>query len=86
MFERIAELVIRRSRLVLVVAALAVALMGVAGAGAFGKLLGGGYDDPASSSTRAGIGRYGISEGGPGPVTRTGAPTASPYVNNSSEV
>ncbi|MFE5140640.1 MMPL family transporter [Streptomyces fagopyri] len=53
MFERIAELVIRRSRLVLVVAAVAVALMGVAGAGAFGKLLGGGYDDPASSSSRA---------------------------------
>ncbi|MFJ5273904.1 MMPL family transporter [Streptomyces sp. NPDC088358] len=53
MFERIAELVIRRSRLVLVVAVVAVALMGAAGAGAFGKLLGGGYDDPASSSSRA---------------------------------
>lgn len=52
MFERIAELVIRRSRLVLVVAVVAVALMGAAG-GAFGKLLGGGYDDPASSSSRA---------------------------------
>jgi putative drug exporter of the RND superfamily len=53
-FEGIAGLVIRRSRLVLVVAVVAVALMGVAGAGAFGKLLGGGYDDPASPSTRAG--------------------------------
>ncbi|MFF3001069.1 MMPL family transporter [Streptomyces sp. NPDC057950] len=53
MFERIAELVIRRSRLVLVVAVVAVALMGAAGAGAFGKLLGGGYDDPTSSSSRA---------------------------------
>jgi RND superfamily putative drug exporter len=53
-FERIAELAIRRSRLVLVVAVVAVALMGVLGAGAFGKLLGGGYDDPASQSTRAG--------------------------------
>ncbi|MEU7335579.1 MMPL family transporter [Streptomyces sp. NPDC007074] len=53
MFERIAELVIRRSRLVLVVAAVAMALMGAVGAGAFGKLLGGGYDDPASSSSRA---------------------------------
>ncbi|MEU1534662.1 MMPL family transporter [Streptomyces fagopyri] len=53
MFERIAELVIRRSRLVLVVAVVAVALMGAAGAGAFGRLLGGGYDDPASSSSRA---------------------------------
>ncbi|MEU3790288.1 MMPL family transporter [Streptomyces fructofermentans] len=53
MFERIAELAIRRSRLVLAVAVAAVVLMGVAGAGAFGTLLGGGYDDPASSSSRA---------------------------------
>ncbi|MGX9889224.1 MMPL family transporter [Streptomyces sp. NPDC002276] len=53
MFERMAELVIRRSRLVLVVAVVAVALMGVLGAGAFGKLLGGGYDDPSSASSRA---------------------------------
>ncbi|MET7301784.1 MMPL family transporter [Embleya sp. NPDC005575] len=53
MFERIADLAIRRSRLVLVVAAIAVVLMGAAGAGAFGKLMGGGYDDPASQSTRA---------------------------------
>jgi RND superfamily putative drug exporter len=52
-FERIAELAIRRSRLILVVAVVAVALMGVAGSGAFGKLLGGGYDDPASQSSRA---------------------------------
>nr|WP_217422739.1 MMPL family transporter [Streptomyces sp. 8P21H-1] len=48
-----AELAIRRSRLVLLVAALAVALMGAVGAGAFDKLKGGGFDDPASSSTRA---------------------------------
>ncbi|SED32809.1 MMPL family transporter [Streptomyces melanosporofaciens] len=54
MFERIAELAIRRSRLVLVVAVVAVALMGAAGSGAFTKLLGGGFDDPASQSTRAG--------------------------------
>ncbi|MFF0156097.1 MMPL family transporter [Streptomyces sp. NPDC005263] len=53
MFEHMAELAIRRSRLVLVVAALAVALMGVVGAGAFDKLKGGGFDDPASPSTRA---------------------------------
>lgn len=53
MFERLAEFTIRRSRLVLVVAVLAVALMGVLGAGAFSKLLGGGFDDPASESTRA---------------------------------
>ncbi|MEU5690096.1 hypothetical protein DEJ48_35610 [Streptomyces venezuelae] len=53
MFERIAELAIRRSRLVLIVAAVVVALMGALGAGAFGKLLGGGFDDPASESSRA---------------------------------
>ncbi|QQC93311.1 MMPL family transporter [Streptomyces alfalfae] len=53
MFERIAELTIRRSRLVLIVAAVAVVLMGVLGAGAFGKLLGGGFDDPASEASRA---------------------------------
>ncbi|MEU9191192.1 MMPL family transporter [Streptomyces sp. NPDC048484] len=53
MFERLAELAIRRSRLVLVVTVVALALMGVAGAGAFGKLKGGGFDDPASPSTRA---------------------------------
>ncbi|MGW3799032.1 MMPL family transporter [Streptomyces clavifer] len=53
MFERIAELAIRRSRLVLVVAAVVVALMGALGAGAFGKLLDGGFDDPASPSSRA---------------------------------
>lgn len=54
MFERLAELAIRRARLILVVAVVAMALMGALGAGAFGKLLGGGYDDPASQSTRAG--------------------------------
>ncbi|MFI6093008.1 MMPL family transporter [Streptomyces sp. NPDC051218] len=54
MFERIAELAIRRARLILVVAVVAMALMGALGAGAFGKLLGGGYNDPSSQSTRAG--------------------------------
>lgn len=53
MFERMAELAIRRSRLVLIVAVVAVALMSAVGAGAFDKLKGGGFDDPASPSTRA---------------------------------
>ncbi|AYN38592.1 MMPL family transporter [Streptomyces dangxiongensis] len=53
MFERIAELAIRRARLVLIVAIVATALMGALGSGAFTKLLGGGFDDPASQSTRA---------------------------------
>ncbi|GAA2098566.1 MMPL family transporter [Streptomyces albiaxialis] len=53
MFERIAELAIRRSRLVLIVTVVAVALMGVLGAGAFAKLQAGGFDDPSSESSRA---------------------------------
>ncbi|KAF2775020.1 MMPL family transporter [Streptomyces sp. OM5714] len=53
MFERVAELAIRRSRLVLVVAALAVVVMGFVGGGAFTKLLPGGFDDPNSQSSRA---------------------------------
>ncbi|MFJ5260799.1 MMPL family transporter [Streptomyces sp. NPDC088387] len=55
MFDRIAELAIRRARLVLVVAVVAVALMSAVGAGAFSKLKGGGYDDPASQSSRAAV-------------------------------
>ncbi|WP_407561913.1 MMPL family transporter [Streptomyces sp. 184] len=54
MFHRIAELAIRRSRLVLAVAAVAVVLMGAVGAGAFTQLKDGGYDDPSAQSTRAG--------------------------------
>ncbi|MGW4102710.1 MMPL family transporter [Streptomyces sp. NPDC004976] len=53
MFERVAELAIRRSRLILAVAVAAVALMGVLGGGAFTKLLPGGFDDPSSQSSRA---------------------------------
>ncbi|MFE5604559.1 MMPL family transporter [Streptomyces coelicoflavus] len=53
MFERVAELAIRRSRLVLVIATLAVAVMGFVGGGAFTKLLPGGFDDPNSQSSRA---------------------------------
>ncbi|MFD5344218.1 MMPL family transporter [Streptomyces anulatus] len=55
MFERLAELAIRRSRSVLVLAAVALVLMGAVGAGAFGKLLGGGFDDPSSPSSRAAV-------------------------------
>jgi RND superfamily putative drug exporter len=52
-FDRIADLAIRRSRLVLIVAALAVVVMGVIGVGAFGKLVGGGSNDPNSASSKA---------------------------------
>ncbi|MEV7284901.1 MMPL family transporter [Streptomyces sp. NPDC093252] len=53
MFHRVAELAVRRPKAILIVAALLVAAMGVVGAGAFGKLVGGGFDDPDSPSTRA---------------------------------
>ncbi|WP_328446850.1 MMPL family transporter [Streptomyces sp. NBC_00386] len=53
MFDRLAELAIRRARLVLAVAFVAVVLMGALGVGVFGKLKGGGFDDPASQSSRA---------------------------------
>lgn len=53
MFERMAELAIRRCRLILAVAVAAVALMGFLGGGAFTKLLPGGFDDPNSQSSRA---------------------------------
>ncbi len=53
MFERIAELAIRRARLVLVVAVVAVALMGAVGRKRVRPVEGGGYDDPASPSTKA---------------------------------
>ncbi|WP_210588724.1 MMPL family transporter [Streptomyces sp. GESEQ-35] len=53
MFDRVADLTVRRPRIVLVVAAVLVAAMSVVGVGAFGKLVGGGFDDPDSQSTRA---------------------------------
>ncbi|AUH40853.1 MMPL family transporter [Streptomyces sp. CMB-StM0423] len=53
MLSRIAELAIRRARPLLVLATLAVAVMAVAGFGAFGKLSGGGFSDPDAPSSRA---------------------------------
>ncbi|WP_246337842.1 MULTISPECIES: MMPL family transporter [Streptomyces] len=53
-FDRIAELAIRRPRLILIVAFVAVLVMGAVGGGAFDRLRDGGFDDPASSSSRAG--------------------------------
>ncbi|WP_327191098.1 MMPL family transporter [Streptomyces xinghaiensis] len=53
MFDRIAELALHRARLVLTVTAVAVVAMAALGFGAFGKLLSGGFDDPASPSSRA---------------------------------
>ena len=49
----IGSFVVRRARLVLVVAMLAVVGFGVLGFGAFGKLKTGGFQDPAAESTTA---------------------------------
>ena len=52
-FDRVAGITVRWPRAVLVIAATLVAVMGVVGAGAFGKLVGGGFDDPDAQSTAA---------------------------------
>ena len=53
MLHRLGGFVVRRARLVLVAAALLLAAAAVVGVGAFGKLQGGGFDDPGSESSRA---------------------------------
>jgi len=53
MFTRLGQFTVRRRRLVLILTVAFVALAGVFGAGAFGKLQGGGFDDPSSESARA---------------------------------
>ncbi|WP_329125986.1 MMPL family transporter [Streptomyces sp. NBC_01465] len=53
MLHTIADLALRRARLLLVLAAVAVVAMAALGFGAFGKLLGGGFDDPKAPSSRA---------------------------------
>ena len=53
MFDRIAELALHRSRLVLTLSMLAVVAMGAIGFGAFGKLQSGGFEDPSAPSARA---------------------------------
>ncbi|MGW7516564.1 MMPL family transporter [Streptomyces sp. NPDC054796] len=53
MLRRIAELTLRRARALLLLTLLAVAVMGAVGFGAFGKLQGGGFEDPDAPSSRA---------------------------------
>jgi RND superfamily putative drug exporter len=53
MLTRLGELLVRRARLVLVVATTVVLAAAVLGFGAFGKLKGGGQDDPHSESMHA---------------------------------
>src|SRR6185437_6618845 len=53
MLYRYGTFIHRRARLVLIISALALIAAAVVGVGAFGKLKGGGFDDPAADSTRA---------------------------------
>ncbi|EFC83969.1 MMPL family transporter [Parafrankia sp. EUN1f] len=53
MFTAVAKIVTRRPRLVLLLTLIALLGAGVLGLGAFGKLESGGFDDPASASSRA---------------------------------
>ncbi|MBB5938702.1 MMPL family transporter [Streptomyces zagrosensis] len=53
MFTWIADVALRRARLMLVLGALTVVAMAAVGMGAFGKLQGGGFDDPNAASTHA---------------------------------
>lgn len=50
----VVRIVVRRARLVLAASAIAVLVAAVAGAGAIGKLKGGGFEDPSAESVRAG--------------------------------
>ncbi|EST38399.1 hypothetical protein N566_07655 [Streptomycetaceae bacterium MP113-05] len=51
--HRIAALTLRRARTLLLLSLVAVLAMGAVGFGAFGKLQGGGFDDPDAPSSRA---------------------------------
>src|SRR3954449_13224023 len=53
LFTRLGGFTVRRRRLVLILTVAFVVLAGVFGSGAFGKLQGGGFDDPSSESARA---------------------------------
>jgi len=53
MFSKISRLALARTRLVLILSAVAVVAMGALAVGAFGKLQGGGFDDPGAPSSKA---------------------------------
>ncbi|MDF8263623.1 MMPL family transporter [Luteipulveratus flavus] len=54
MLRPLAHLVVRRARLVLAASVVVLLAAAVVGVGAFSKLQGGGFEDPAADSTRAG--------------------------------
>ena len=53
MFHRLGLVIVARARLVLIVSFVVVAVSAVLGAGAFGRLLDQGFDDPSSQSSQA---------------------------------
>ncbi|MGW3815964.1 MMPL family transporter [Streptomyces sp. NPDC005046] len=53
MFDRIAQLALHRSRLLLTLTVVALVAMAAIGLGAFGKLQSGGFEDPSAPSARA---------------------------------
>ncbi|OLE21581.1 MAG: hypothetical protein AUG44_27120 [Actinobacteria bacterium 13_1_20CM_3_71_11] len=53
MLHRYGEFVVRRARLLLVISGVVLVAAAVFGAGAFGKLKNGGFDDPATQSSQA---------------------------------
>src|SRR5436190_19407267 len=53
MLHRYGEFVVRRARLLLVISGVVLIAASVFGAGAFGKLKNGGFDDPAAQSSQA---------------------------------
>lgn len=53
MLHRYGQFVVKRARLLLAVAAVALIAAGIFGGGAFGKLKNGGFTDPAAASTQA---------------------------------
>ncbi|WP_330172654.1 MMPL family transporter [Streptomyces sp. NBC_01498] len=55
MLSAIAELALKRARLLLVLTTVAVVALGTLGAGAFGTLLSGGFQDPDAPSSRAAV-------------------------------
>ena len=53
MFERLAHLVVRRSRTTLVLFVLGLVVAGALGSGVFSRLQAAGFDDPGSDSAKA---------------------------------
>ncbi len=53
MFYKLGKVIVTRARLVLTLGLVVLAISAVLGVGVFGRLLGGGFDDPSSASSRA---------------------------------